>query len=294
MDKYINQLEQFGQLSLLYVAPVILGVVILALWPLYWKLRPIMGAVALLAVYASTAYILYHGKFESAVNVELVGMRLDLKDSLGKYRNITIGGGAKRTEKGGKADDIYVPLYPREAFKLALRRDKSKLVVRAGRGYERGELVVSGGQLVTLDDGTPRLEEITDGDKILFKEAGEPLQGEATLVQKPPARRFVSLQWKSAKLPAPVRIEVKTGSNLTIGGGLRDGFYVKGLPSRAFTLNVKRGELVLNANSELPQLPGVPKDLNVRNYPKKIPFTAGKSVRLGKENSPWGGTFTVA
>jgi|GEM_PF-2774670 len=164
----MNSLTDFfnGSLTLFYIIPAAVFVVIVGLFYMRRTLSRWMALLPVLACYAGAVIILTMGGCHNVAHVALEGIEIDLLDQDGKPRQIVIGGGAEP----GKPSGIEIPGYPVDALRLSLQADGS-LALQPGTGYQRGVLVRSGDQIVPVEPGgLPRLVSLQSGDQIHIAE----------------------------------------------------------------------------------------------------------------------------
>lgn len=193
----------------------------------------------------------------------------------GKY-DLTPSGGKARWLGGSSKGVARAPGYPAEV--LSVSKVSTGIKLERGPGLGGGIRVLVDGRQLRFGDKKSVVIRYRPGKTRLALVRRDPLAGEITW-------RSSGLFGKQATLDAKAKpraysIDVSPKRSVTLGGGVGDAIYVKGMPTEAYRLTVENGQLVLQQTSE----GGV----------KHIGAAVGWQHRVGEEHSPAGGVLSIS
>lgn len=240
-------------LSLLFVIPAALFVLISLLWALRRRLPKTLAVLPVWTPYAMCGLMLVlGGLLHRVAHVQLHGLEVDMAEGDNGGEAMVVLGGALNGQRPVRG--IEVSGLPPEA--LGIRAEKGGLRIVPGPGYERGILVRSGGKVIPLEPGgVPRLTGLQNGDKVHIpaSEGGE-----------------LIAEWR---IGTGVRDLAVSATPLWIGSDGQGVAKLEGLPAKIASLRTDAGRLVITKGD------GLNGDLALCLTGRRLDFSAGPELR---------------
>ena len=195
----------------------------------------------------------------------------------GKY-DLTVPAAGEVWLGGDARGMARAPGYPPQV--MALRRDGKALVLKKGPGFPEAARVRADGRPVVFDrvNGEARVA-WHPGKTLLELSRQDPLAGVIRFKTGGVMQSRVEIAREGKTLQTPFR--VRTGKDVTAGGGVADLLSIRGLPPGAIAITAGEGGVSLHRQAAVPGMA------------ERMEIKTGASARIGPEHAPWGGAFEV-